>query len=189
MSLALRAGACRRNVDGVRLLACGIGGVSVTGVILLSELSLLKVAARLLDVVAPAHFAKPLVVSIHRRPVSHSLRYQAAREIPIVFPTPVPSSQLLDHKSSSALSLFSRPFLLSSAPTRRDSINNGNKPRSCLPLTARDPMPLTGQHKSFYTLRSRPAPSSLSLVPQTALCSSSTSVWRLCIPLRSSSVV
>jgi len=55
MSLALRAGACRRNVDGVWLSACGIAAFLLIGVILPSELSLLTVAARLLDGVAPAH--------------------------------------------------------------------------------------------------------------------------------------
>ena len=69
MSLALRAGTCRRNVDGVRLLACGIDGVSVTGVILAFELSLLTIAALLLDVVVVARrnlSSYPFIVALSR---------------------------------------------------------------------------------------------------------------------------
>ena len=78
--LAFRAGACRRNVDGVRLLAGGIGGVSVTGVVLLFELSLLRVAVLLFDTVVPTCCS--LASCLFVVAVSYLPRYQAAGKAP-----------------------------------------------------------------------------------------------------------
>lgn len=75
--LAFRAGTCRRNGDGVYLLACGIGGVSATSIFI----SFAAVTISLFDASVPTR-RRPLssTAFVDRLRTWYSLRHQAAPE-------------------------------------------------------------------------------------------------------------
>lgn len=134
----------------------------MTGVILPFELSLLTVAFLLLDIVVTAHWS----LSLCQFMVALSRTRFATKPLAIFQSCPLLQCPVLSCLTTSIRPHYRCSFvhcwpLLSSAPTRGDSINNGNRPRSRLPLTTPRLVLLTGQHKSCYALRNRPAPSSL----------------------------
>ncbi|KAH0283417.1 hypothetical protein M436DRAFT_59416 [Aureobasidium namibiae CBS 147.97] len=120
---------------------------------------------------------------------SWGIPHQAARESLVVSPTPVSISQLLDHKSPSALSLFSRPSLapaIISSYTMR--LGQKRKQTSIVlapwPSLALCCSPANTNPSTLSAVDQLPR--DLVSVSQNARCPSSTGGLSLRIPLRSS---